>query len=144
MKEPLYWLARLPIAALPSCAVRIIRGSVKVIGASLLCEGDADLVCAGTTSFRYDDPVAAALSLLDKAQAAGYDHLKEEHLRDFAPIMDRCALRLPADPDCQALPTDERLRRVAQGQADLGLITYPAAVLLAASRPGSLPANQGI
>ena len=131
------------------CAVRIIRGGVKVIGTSLLCEGDADLVCAGTTSFRYDDPVAAALSLLDKAQAAGYDHLKEEHLRDFAPIMDRCALRLPADPDCQALPTDERLRRVAQGQADLGLINtyfqFGRYLLAASSRPGSLPANlQGI
>lgn len=132
-----------------ACAVRVIRGACEMIGASLCCGGDNDLLVAGATSFRYEDPVQAALDMLDAAEPIGYDALKARHLADITPIMDRCALKLPEDGHLAALPTDERLRRVADGGTDLGLINtyfqFGRYLLACSSRPGTLPANlQGI
>ena len=132
-----------------ACAVRVIRGDVTCIGATLCCGGDNDLLIAGATSFRRDDPVQAALDDLDRAEKLGYDALKARHLADFTPIMDRCELHLPEDAALEALPTDERLRRVAAGGEDLGLINdyfqYGRYLLACSSRPGTLPANlQGL
>ena len=132
-----------------ACAVRVIRGDVTCIGATLCCGGDNDLLIAGATSFRRDDPVQAALDDLDRAEKLGYDALKARHLADFTPIMDRCALHLSEDAALAALPTDERLRRVAAGGEDLGLINdyfqYGRYLLACSSRPGTLPANlQGL
>lgn len=132
-----------------ACAVRIIRGESERIGATLCCRGDNDLLVAGATSFRFPDPVQAALDLLDAAGEKGYDLLKQRHLADIMPIMARCELQLEEDSALEALPTDERLRRAAEGQDDPGLINtyfqYSRYLLVCSSRPGSLPANlQGI
>lgn len=132
-----------------ACAVRVIRGEAEMIGATLCCRGDNDLLIAGATSYRYADPVQAALSMLDAAEEKGYDTLMERHLQDITPLMDRCALRLPEDPALGHLPTDERLRRVKAGERDLGLINgyfqFGRYLLVCSSRPGTLPANlQGI
>lgn len=131
------------------CALRIICGDSTMLGATLSCRGACDLICAGATSFRYDDPVQAALSLLDAAEDAGYDAIREAHIADFSAIMDRCTLSLPEDSSLEKLPTDARLRRFSGGQEDLGLINlyfqYGRYLLASSSRPGSLPANlQGL
>ena len=132
-----------------ACALRIIRGDSVMLGATLCCYGDCDLLCAGATSFRYEDPVAAALTMLDRAEADGYDTIRGKHIADMAAIMDRCALSLPEDPVLAALPTDVRLQRFSDGQEDMGLINtffqYGRYLLACSSRPGSLPANlQGL
>ena len=132
-----------------ACALRVIHGEADMLGATLCCRGDCDLICAGATSFRYDDPVQAALDMLDRAEAAGYDAIREAHVADLSAIMDRCGLALPEDALLEALPTDERLRRFAQGEQDLGLINgyfqFGRYLLACSSRPGSLPANlQGL
>ncbi|MGN1020251.1 MAG: glycosyl hydrolase family 95 catalytic domain-containing protein [Aristaeellaceae bacterium] len=132
-----------------ACALRIIRGEGSVMGATLCCEGDCDLICAGATSFRHEDPVQAALDMLDRAEKAGYDAIREAHVADLSAIMARCALSLPEDPLLEALPTDARLKRFAQGSEDPGLINlyfqYGRYLLACSSRPGSLPANlQGL
>jgi alpha-L-fucosidase 2 len=132
-----------------ACAVRVIRGEVEMIGATLCCRGDNDLLIAGATSFRYRDPVQAALDMLYAAQERGYDQLKQRHLQDFTPIMARCELQIEEDTSLEALPTDMRLRRVAEGLEDKGLINtyfqFGRYLLACSSRPGTLPANlQGI
>ncbi|MGN0779189.1 MAG: glycosyl hydrolase family 95 catalytic domain-containing protein [Aristaeellaceae bacterium] len=132
-----------------ACALRIIRGEADMLGATLCCHGDCDLLCAGATSFRYDNPVQAALSLLEQAEQAGYDAIRQAHIDDLSAIMDRCALSLPEESLLAALPTDERLRRFAAGEEDFGLISgyfqYGRYLLACSSRPGSLPANlQGL
>ena len=132
-----------------ACAVKVIRGEAEIIGATLCCRGDNDLLIAGATSFRYADPAQAALEMLSAAQERGYDQLKQRHLQDFTPIMARCELRIEEDPSLEALPTDMRLRRVAEGLEDKGLVnTYfqlGRYLLACSSRPGTLPANlQGI
>ena len=105
-----------------ACALRIIRGEADMLGATLCCHGDCDLLCAGATSFRHEDPVQAALSMLDDAEAVGYDAIRAAHVADLSAIMDRCDLSLPEDAQLEALPTDERLRRFAGGEEDFGLI----------------------
>lgn len=132
-----------------ACAVKVIRGEAEMIGATLCCRGDNDLLIADATSFRYADPAQAALEMLSAAQERGYDQLKQRHLQDFTPIMARCELRIEEDPSLEALPTDMRLRRVAEGLEDKGLVnTYfqlGRYLLACSSRPGTLPANlQGI
>lgn len=132
-----------------ACAVRVICGEAELIGATLCCQGDNDLLIAGATSFRHENPVQAALDMLDAAQEKGYDQLKQRHMEDFAPIMARCKLQLEEDSALNALPTDERMRRVADGGEDLGLINtyfqFGRYLLACSSRPGTLPANlQGI
>lgn len=132
-----------------ACALRIIRGEADMLGATLCCHGDCDLLCAGATSFRHEDPVQAALSMLDDAEAVGYDAIRAAHVADLSAIMDRCDLSLPEDAQLEALPTDERLRRFAGGEEDFGLINgyfrFGRYLLACSSRPGSLPANlQGL
>ena len=132
-----------------ACALRVIRGEAEMLGATLCCHGECDLVCAGATSFREADPVQAALTLLDRAEEAGYDALRAAHIADLSALMDRCALSLPEDPALESLPTDERLRRFSAGEEDFGLINgyflYGRYLLCCSSRPGSLPANlQGL
>ena len=132
-----------------ACAVKVIRGEAEMIGATLCCRGDNDLLIAGATSFRYADPAQAALEMLSAAQERGYDQLKQRHLQDFTPIMARCELRIEEDPSLEALPTDMRLRRVAEGLEDKGLVNnyfqLGRYLLACSSRPGTLPANlQGI
>ncbi|MBQ8653405.1 MAG: glycoside hydrolase family 95 protein [Clostridia bacterium] len=132
-----------------ACAVRVIRGEVKLIGATLCCGGDNDILCAGATGYDHEDPVQAALDMLDKAEQKGYEALREAHAADLSAVMDRCALEIKADPALEALPTDQRLERVKQGETDAGLINvyfqYGRYLLACSSRPGTLPANlQGI
>lgn len=124
-----------------ACAVRVIAGSPE--------SGTADILVAGATSFRHDDPAAAAIAALDAASIKGYDALKAAHLADFRPLMARCAIELPTDPALEALPTDARLARMQQGEADPGLVCdyfqFGRYLMVAGSRPGTLPMNlQGI
>ena len=73
-----------------------------------------------------------------------------DHERAWREVFDRFDLELgPPNVEAAALPTDERLRRVASGESDPGLVTlylqYARALLMSSSRAGGLPANlQGI
>lgn len=132
-----------------ACGVRVISGDAKCIGAALHCGDDCDILCAGATNFRYQDPVAAVCSLLDEAEKKGYNGLLERHRADFTAIMDACELSLFRDEALERMPTDRRLARFAGGEEDWGLVCdyfqFGRYLLASSSRPGSLPANlQGI
>ena len=75
-----------------------------------------------------------------------YQTAKSAHIKDYQQLFKRVELDL--GPQLQ-MPTDERLRRLKTGHEDPGLISlyfqYGRYLLIASSRPGSLPANlQGI
>lgn len=89
-----------------------------------------------------------AASQLKIAYNQDYDTLKERHLKDFQGFFDRVHLELngSAAPN---LPTDERLKRYAQGSIDNSLETlyfqYGRYLLISSSRTEGVPANlQGI
>ncbi|PYI53884.1 glycoside hydrolase family 95 protein [Paenibacillus flagellatus] len=131
-------------------------GSVSIVGNYLCVEGaDAvTFIVASQTSFRHDDPRAVSVAQAEAAARLGYASLRERHVAAHRALFDRVSLELDAADAADAvamaaLPTDERLARVRDGGRDAGLealfFQYGRYLLLASSRPGTLPANlQGI
>ncbi|MFE0102328.1 glycoside hydrolase N-terminal domain-containing protein [Streptomyces sp. NPDC059009] len=127
-------------------------GSVTVTGADHLWF----VLAAGTDyadtypDYRGDDPHATVTRTVDAAITRGHDALRARHLRDHHALFDRVRLdigqALPA-----ATPTDQLLEGYTGGAsaADRALealfFQYGRYLLIASSRPGSLPANlQGV
>ncbi|MBO9598258.1 MAG: glycoside hydrolase family 95 protein, partial [Cohnella sp.] len=137
-------------------ACRPEGGRMRTIGEHLVVE-EADavtLVVAATTSFRDQDPEAAAVSRAERVVTQSYDRLKSSHREDYQAMFNRMTLRLHGDSKAEeagaaALDTAERLERMKAGAEDPGLMAiyyqYGRYLLISSSRPGSLPANlQGI
>lgn len=128
---------------------RAVGEDVHVIGNTLHVGERADIFLAAATTFRFDDLRTECLTRLKAAVTAGYAAVKAAHVEEHRVIMDRCYLALQGDPALDALPTDRRLARYAQGNADNGLeelyFSFGRYLLAGCSRPGTLPANlQGI
>jgi alpha-L-fucosidase 2 len=127
-------------------------GNIRTIGEHLVVEG-ADrvtLLLAAATTFRYDDPEKYCLETVNNAASHPYDSLRRRHVDDYRALFRRVSLVLGGtDGESAHLATDERLQRVKEGAEDQGLISlyfqFGRYLLIASSRPGSLPANlQGI
>ena len=119
----------------------------------ILTVSDADsvtLLVTGATSYRGGDPEPLCASTLTKAAGASFEALKAASIADYQKLAGRVAIDLgSAGADIDALPTNERLGRIKQGQTDPGLVAtyfqYGRYLLISSSRPGGLPANlQGI
>jgi alpha-L-fucosidase 2 len=136
-------------------AVRLVAegGKAEVIGDNL-CVNDTDsvtLYIAAATSFRHDDPLAEARRVLGAAEAKGYEAIRRDHVADYGELFGRVSLAIGEEgtSDAERLPTNERLTAFKQGAADPNLLAlffqYGRYLLIASSRPGSLPANlQGV
>jgi alpha-L-fucosidase 2 len=111
------------------------------------------LILAAQTSFRCSDPCQVALKQVELAASLPYAELRNRHVQNHSHLFDRVSLTLGSDAgedlELDQKPTSERLLQYQQGHADLGLealfYQYGRYLLMASSRPGSLPANlQGI
>lgn len=85
---------------------------------------------------------------LDEAAAKGYEALKAAHIADHKALYDRVELDLGGESE-KYLPTDERLYRHENGEADPALyalyFNFGRYLTIAASREGTQPTNlQGI
>ncbi|OCT11362.1 alpha-L-fucosidase [Paenibacillus pectinilyticus] len=128
-------------------------GNVQVIGDFVSVE-EADCVTlyvAAATTFRHLDPLSVCHSRIEASMAKGFETIREDHVKDHRSLFERVQLELEDSNanELAALPTDERLRRIQDGNEDHGLISlffqYGRYLLMGSSRPGSLPANlQGI
>ena len=139
-------------------AVRQSGGSVKVEGDRLRVSGADEvlLVFCGATSFNgYDrspalegkDPADITAQLLSSAARRSYEDLLQEHLDEYQPYYRRTAIRIGRQ-DGPQIPTDRRIASFQQDRdpslVDL-LFQYGRYLLIASSRPHTLPANlQGI
>ena len=98
------------------------------------------LLLAAASDYRTGDPRAGAESTLAAANKP-YEALRAAHMADYQKYFNRVELSLGGD-DRSQIPTDERLRRVAQGESDPGLIAqyfqFGRYLMIAGSRPGSL------
>ena len=127
-------------------------GRVRTIGEYLIVENadEAVLYLAAATTFREADPERGCLARLDAAVRKGYGAVRADHEADAAALFGRVALDLGAPPaEAAGLDTRERLERVKAGGDDPALAAlyfqFGRYLLIASSRPGSLPANlQGI
>jgi alpha-L-fucosidase 2 len=116
----------------------------------------ATLVLSSATSFNgFDkcpdkdgkDETLLAAKYLSSAVQKSADNLKKDHIADYQNYFNRVSLSLQAST--VDLPTDERLKRYAEGAKDAGLeilyFQYGRYLLISSSRPGGIPANlQGI
>jgi len=85
---------------------------------------------------------------LQNAYPKSFETLKESHLNDFQKYFSRVSLNL-GKTDAPDLPTDERLRRYAEGKEDKNLevlyFQFGRYLLVSSSRTPGVPANlQGI
>ncbi|CAI6014575.1 glycoside hydrolase family 95 protein [Cohnella sp. JJ-181] len=133
-------------------------GALRVSGASRATL----LLCTATSFAGHDrdpaagpDPAERCRQDLDDAAGVAYDVLLERHVSEYRAYFDRTDLRLGAEnggseaSETAELPTDERLRRAADGAEDAGLAVlyfqYAKYLLISSSRPGTQAANlQGI
>jgi alpha-L-fucosidase 2 len=94
------------------------------------------------------DETAIAQEQLNKAFVKPYPNLKKSHLADYQGFFKRLNLDL-GETTAPDLPTDERLRRYAEGKEDKNLeilyFQYGRYLLISSSRTKGVPANlQGI
>ena len=136
------------------CGAKVLiqKGSLSA-GEDLIEVRNADsatILIAAETTFYEKDPEKTALSTLKRASLLGYPRLLGRHVADYKRLYDRVRLTLPDDGSPAALlPTPERLERFKEDKKDSKLIellfNFGRYLLIASSRPGSLPANlQGI
>lgn len=89
-----------------------------------------------------------AVNQLKSASAKSFDKLKKSHIADFHTYFNRVSLNL-GKTDAPDLPTDERLRRYAEGKEDKNLeilyFQFGRYLLISSSRTMGVPANlQGL
>jgi alpha-L-fucosidase 2 len=132
--------------------VVVSDSTIKVVNAD-----ESILFVSIATSFNgFDkDPVKDGLDnkVIAKKQLAdafekNYQHLKNEHLKDYQSFFNRVKLNL-GKVSVPNLPTDERLKKDTQGAADKNLeilyFQYGRYLLISSSRTNEVPANlQGI
>jgi alpha-L-fucosidase 2 len=133
---------------------------VQADGDAMTFEGDCAVIFVLTARTNYRmhypdyrdagmDPAAVAVRDANAAAALQYSHLARRHAEDYQALFGRVSLDLGAA--ATKLPTDQLRARYGNGDAgaDRALeqlyFNYGRYLLIAASRPGSLPANlQGV
>ena len=118
---------------------------------TLYVAGDTDYAMDPAKQFKSADPQQKIAPHLAAIGRMTFDKMKDESMADVARLFDRCTLDLATSaPDAESLPSDKRRNsyktRMYQNDApDLGFQTlaFDAAryMMIACSRPGSLPAN---
>ncbi len=123
-------------------------GSVAIDnGALAVRNSDAvTLILTAATDFRTQDLAGACKTALESGAHKLYAQLRAEHIADHRKLFGRVTFELGPEADpLSSLPTDERLKRFADGAADQHLIEtyfqFGRYLLIASSRPGSVAAN---
>ncbi len=140
--------------------LRLSGGNLRVEGNSLqVASADEVLLilCAATSFNGFDrsptsdgkDPLAITAQTLAAVQSSTFDDLLQEHLAEYQPLFARVVIDLGKPGDAAAaMSTDQRIAAFKQDQdpALLALLfQYGRYLLIASSRPHTLPANlQGI
>lgn len=126
-------------------------GQMRTIGEHLVVtNADAvTLVISAATDFRESDPESASFANAKRAASRTYIDLLTAHIEDYCKLFQRTSLRLDTAFKAVEQDTSKRLERMKAGAEDSELLAlyfqYGRYLLIASSRPGSLPANlQGI
>lgn len=130
--------------------LRTEQGSCNTAGDSVVFEGCKAVMIylSASTTYRHVEPQQLNDLVLQQAMLKPWKDLKQAHIADYKELFERMDLDLGAD-QYPGLPTDQRLALVKEGKDDVYLtalyVQYSRYLLIASSRPGTLPANlQGI
>ncbi|MDO7172373.1 glycoside hydrolase family 95 protein [Mariniflexile sp. AS56] len=101
-----------------------------------------------SSNYRGSNPVTDCKNIWKGVASSSFKTLLERHTSDYQSLFNRLDFKISNDTG-DALPTDERLKKVKQGAEDnyLTQLQYQFGryLLISSSRPGTLPANlQGI
>ena len=140
--------------------VAVEGGTIKPDGDALVFSGCDSLtitLAAGTSyvmdyakGFKGANPHALVTKQAEAAAGQAWSKLLERHVEDHQSLYNRVAVDLGRTADAQlAMPIDERLKAIREGQADPDLeellFQYGRYLLIGCSRPHALPANlQGL
>ena len=140
--------------------VAIEGGKLEPEGDSIVFNGCDSLIVTLAASTNYvmnydrkwkgEHPHAIVTEQANRAAERSYPELISAHVEDYQSLFNRVAIDLGRTEDAQlALPIDQRLEAIRNGVADPDLdellFQYGRYLLIACSRPGSLPANlQGL
>jgi alpha-L-fucosidase 2 len=142
--------------------VRVLADGGRIVagGAAVRAEraNSVTLLVSAATSFNGPfkspgrdgrDPAPLATAPLQTSAHRSYADLLARHTADHQQLFNRVTLDLGVSPEAEALTTDARLARFAQGADDPGLSTllyqYGRYLLISSSRPGGTPATlQGL
>lgn len=135
-------------------------GKIKAEGDALVfsgCDSLTVILAAGTDyamnyarKWKGEHPRAIVSKQADRAAKQSYSKLLKAHVEDHKSLYSRVAIDLGRTDQAQlALPIDRRLEAIRSGKADPDmdelLFQYGRYLLIACSRPGTLPANlQGL
>lgn len=124
---------------------------------TVLLAADTNYVMDRAAGWMRGDPADKVAPRMESAAKVGWPSLLEKHVADHAALFDRVRLNLGASaPDIAALTTDRRIALYREKALELPrpcldpelealLFHYGRYLLIASSRPGTLPGNlQGI
>ncbi|MEQ1762302.1 MAG: glycoside hydrolase family 95 protein [Pyrinomonadaceae bacterium] len=120
-------------------------GRMRTSGDKVIVENanSAVLLLAAATSFREKNPAAKCSQTLAVAVRNSFAKLSSAHVADHRRLFRRVEFNL--GKTVSDLPTDERHKRVQNGETDLGLealyFQFGRYLLIASSRPGSMAAT---
>ena len=117
---------------------------------TIILAADTSYVMDYAREWKGKNPHELAAKQVKAAAEQSWPRLLERHVEDHQSLYNRVAVDLGKTPDAQlAMPMDERLKAVREGKPDPALegllFQFGRYLLIACSRPGTLPANlQGL
>lgn len=122
----------------------IKNGKLSISGAS-----NVTILIAMSTSFAGNDPEKSCTNKISSLRIKSFEQIRKDHVRDYKNLYDRMHFSLGAD-SLKSMPTDQRVKRVAKGGTDHGLIPlmyqYARYLTISSGRANSVLPNhlQGI
>ncbi|GKX67840.1 glycoside hydrolase family 95 protein [Inconstantimicrobium mannanitabidum] len=139
--------------------VKLVGGTVSTKDGVLSVENANSVILVITAHTSYNgfdkepgtegvNPIELCKNTIEKVINRSYREIYNIHVIDYMKLFDKVEFDL-GDADKNSIPTDERLKRVIEGEQDLALVTlyfqYGRYLLISSSRKGTQPANlQGI
>ncbi|MDC2888991.1 glycoside hydrolase family 95 protein [Psychrosphaera sp. G1-22] len=132
-------------------------GSRELVNGRIIIKGADSVVLYQVAATEYKqsypeykgtDYLAITEKAITKAVEKGYDNIRESHRTDHQTLYNRVKLNI-AGKDNFTTPTNERIQNYKESRDDRGLeillFNFGRYMMIASSRPGSLPANlQGV
>lgn len=114
-----------------ACAIKVVTkgGSSELIGNTTLVKNadEATIILSAVTSFREESPSSYVINQIEEVNKKNWEDLLKEHIEDYKNLYDRVKLNIDGADDI------------------VRFFQFGRYLLIASSRPGSLPANlQGI
>jgi alpha-L-fucosidase 2 len=108
----------------------------------------ATFYIVSNSSYYFKDYRQQNISDMAAIEGIAFETLKKRHVQDYQDLYERVNLHL-SGINLTAVPTDERIERIKQGNSDAGLeallFQYGRYLLISSSREGTNPANlQGL